>query len=231
MRKLFNRIFGISFFALCILVYMIILPLLVQGYDLYENAKESLDLDEMIIKIKSDENFIPIEDIPEDYINELLISEDKRFYRHFGVDLFAITRAAYNDIRLGYFAQGGSTITQQLAKNFYFSFEKTYIRKIAELFMAFDLENKFTKNEILELYINISYFGENCYGLKEASMHYFGVHPRELKEIQRAALIWTIKSPNNYNPNVYDQEKLKDTILKELNKSAKNDYIASLCLN
>jgi len=231
MRKLFNRIFGISFFAFCIVAYLIILPLLCQGYELYKDAKNSVDLDEMVVKIKNDESFISIEDIPSEYIDELLISEDKRFYRHLGVDMFAITRAAYNDIKLGYFAQGGSTITQQLAKNIYFSFEKTYVRKIAELFMAFDIERKFTKNEILELYVNISYFGENCYGLREASAHYFGLHPKDLNQIQRAALIWTIKSPNNYNPNVFDPERLKDTILKKLNVSLRNEYITSLCMN
>jgi membrane peptidoglycan carboxypeptidase len=103
----------------------------------------------------------------------------------------------------GRFEQGGSTITQQLAKNMYFSFEKKYERKVAELFVAFQLEKELTKDEILELYCNIAYYGEGCYGLKQAAEHYYGVDPLELSEVQIVALVWTLKSPNNYNPNAY----------------------------
>lgn len=220
MRKNIKRIVDVTLFAFIILLYLLVLPSIRDGYYLYLEAKNSMNLEDKIEWIQMNPDYITLDEVPDIYIKELLISEDKRFYYHIGMDPIAILRAAVIDVKLGYFAQGGSTITQQLAKNFYFSFEKTYVRKIAELFMAFDLEDVYTKDEILELYINISYFGENCYGLKSAARYYFGVSPENLTEIQRASLIWTIKSPNNYNPNVFDQDKLYDTIMKKLHKKS-----------
>ena len=98
--------------------------------------------------------------------------------------------------------EGGSSITQQLAKNMYFSFEKRYERKVAELFVAFDLEKSASKDDILEMYCNIAYFGEGCYGLREATLHYYNLEPLEISTEQAASLVKTLKSPNYYNPNM-----------------------------
>ncbi len=162
-----------------------------------------MSISDKVEEIRQDENYITFDEIPEEYINQVLKSEDKRFYYHLGFDPISTTRAMANNIMAGRFEQGGSTITQQLAKNMYFSFEKKYERKVAELFVAFQLEKELTKDEILELYCNIAYYGEGCYGLKQAAEHYYGVDPLELSEVQIVALVWTLKSPNNYNPNAY----------------------------
>jgi monofunctional glycosyltransferase len=178
-------------------------PIVVTGYEMYKTAVEAMSISDKVEEIKQDKNYITFDEIPEEYINQVLRSEDKRFYYHFGFDPVSTTRAMANNIMAGRFEQGGSTITQQLAKNMYFSFEKKYERKVAELFVAFQLEKELTKDEILELYCNIAYYGEGCYGLKQAAEHYYGVDPLELSEVQIVALVWTLKSPNNYNPNAY----------------------------
>lgn len=178
-------------------------PIVVTGYEMYKTAVEAMSISDKVEEIRQDKNYITFDEIPEEYINQVLRSEDKRFYYHFGFDPVSTTRAMANNIMAGRFEQGGSTITQQLAKNMYFSFEKKYERKVAELFVAFQLEKELTKDEILELYCNIAYYGEGCYGLKQAAEHYYGVDPLELSEVQIVALVWTLKSPNNYNPNAY----------------------------
>ncbi len=178
-------------------------PIVVTGYEMYKTAVETMSISDKVEEIRQDENYITFDEIPEEYINQVLKSEDKRFYYHLGFDPISTTRAMANNIMAGRFEQGGSTITQQLAKNMYFSFEKKYERKVAELFVAFQLEKELTKDEILELYCNIAYYGEGCYGLKQAAEHYYGVDPLELSEVQIVALVWTLKSPNNYNPNAY----------------------------
>ncbi|MDF2871082.1 MAG: glycosyl transferase family 51 [Anaerocolumna sp.] len=178
-------------------------PIVVTGYEMYKTAVEAMSISDKVEEIRQDKNYITFDEIPEEYIKQVLRSEDKRFYYHFGFDPISTTRAMANNLMAGRFEQGGSTITQQLAKNMYFSFEKNYERKVAELFVAFQLEKELTKDEILELYCNIAYYGEGCYGLKQAAEHYYGVDPLELSEVQIVALVWTLKSPNNYNPNAY----------------------------
>lgn len=168
---------------------------------MYIKAVSQKSVSQKVNEIRANKDFVKLDEISDKYIDNLLKSEDKRFYYHFGVDPIAIGRAAYNNIKAGSFVQGGSTITQQLAKNMYFTFEKKYERKIAELFVAFELEMKLSKNEILELYCNVIYFGEGCYGINEASKHYFNKEPINLSEKEASLLVYTIKSPNNYNPN------------------------------
>lgn len=197
-----------SMVLVCLLIFLTIFtikiyPVIRGGYDMYRKSSDTVSLDKTIAEIQSSDNYVKLDEVSEEFIKDLIKSEDKRFYSHNGFDPLATARALFNDIRLGYFAQGGSTITQQLAKNIYFSFDKKLERKVAELFAAFDIERSLTKDQILELYINIIYFGEGCYGIKEASYHYYGVSPRDLTSEQVAALVWTIKSPNNYNPNAY----------------------------
>lgn len=178
-------------------------PIISTGHEMYKTAINTMSISDKIAEIKQEEDYIIFDEIPEEYIKQVLKSEDKRFYYHFGFDPISTTRAMGYNIVEGRFSQGGSTITQQLAKNMYFSFEKKYERKIAELFVAYHLEKELTKKEILELYCNIAYFGEGCYGLKQAAEHYYGVNPLELSQAQINALVWTIKSPNHYNPNAY----------------------------
>lgn len=187
-----------------------ILPIVHDGYKMYKSAILKESISKKVGNLKKRQNYISKNEIPEEFKKQILKSEDKRFYYHFGLDPIAVCRAMVNNIKSKAFVQGGSTITQQLAKNMYFSFEKKYERKIAELLVAFQLEKNFTKDEILELYCNIIFYGQDCYGLKDAAMHYYGVTPDKLTKDQIAALVFTIKSPNHYNPNVYHKNIQKN---------------------
>lgn len=132
-----------------------------------------MPLEEKVQSIKQKNNYTEIEEVPQVYINAVISVEDHRFYKHNGIDIIAIGRAMVNDIKAMDFVEGGSTITQQLSKNIYFTQEKTITRKIAEMFMTFEIEKHYDKDEILELYLNTSYYGDGYYTLKEACKRIF----------------------------------------------------------
>ena len=125
--------------------------------------------------------------------------EDHRFEQHFGIDLIAIGRAAWNNLTSWSLREGGSTITQQLAKNMYFTQEKSFIRKIAEMFMAFRLESSYTKDEILELYVNSIYFGDGYYCVRDASQGYFGKDPIDMTGYESTLLAGIPNAPSVYS--------------------------------
>lgn len=182
-----------------------------QGYKMYKNAVDEVSLDEKVEQIRNDDNYVKISDVPEMYKNAVVSVEDHRFYKHPGIDIIAIGRATFNDLRAFSFVEGGSTITQQLAKNQYFTQEKKVIRKIAETFLAFKLEKEYEKDEILELYINTIYFGNGYYGIKEASMGYFGKLPKDLTDGECIMLAGIPNAPSVYalneNPDLAKQRQ------------------------
>ena len=170
------------------------------GYDMYKEALENMPLSQKIEETKSDENYTSIDKLPKIYLDAVVAVEDHRFYNHPGIDIIAIGRAAINDIKAMKLVEGGSTITQQLSKNIYFTQEKSFIRKIAEVFMAFNIENNYSKDEILELYVNTSYFGDGYTGVKEASLGYFKKEPQSLNDSEAVMLAGIPNSPSNYSP-------------------------------
>ena len=186
--------------ALCIIAVKVA-PIIKLGYQMYHEAIDTTSLQVKVAEIQSDDSYAKLDEISPFFITQVIESEDRRFYDHKGINLSSTARAFLKNIETGTTTEGGSSITQQLAKNMYFSFEKRYERKVAELFVAFDLEKAYSKNEILELYCNIAYFGEGCYGIKEATLHYYGIEPNELTLEQAEILVKTLKSPNIYNPN------------------------------
>jgi penicillin-binding protein 1A len=129
-------------------------------------------------------------------------TEDRRFYSHFGIDLIGLTRAAVADLRAGHIVQGGSTITQQLAKNVFLSPERSYRRKIQEVLLALWLERKFTKQQILTIYLNRVYLGAGTYGVEAAAERYFGKPARDLSAHQAAVIAGLLKAPSRYSPLV-----------------------------
>ncbi|WP_304508696.1 biosynthetic peptidoglycan transglycosylase [Anaerotignum sp.] len=199
-----KNIMIISIFAVCTYGFTEVRSIVAEGYDMYQNAVGLESISNRIEKLKQDDSYITTDEISVEFKKKIIQSEDQRFYYHFGVDPIALGRATMHNIQAFRFVEGGSTITQQLAKNLYFTFDKKLERKVAELFVAFQLEHMLTKDEILELYCNVVYFGEGCYGLEEASEHYYSISSDELSEEQASALAFTIKSPNYYNPNVYE---------------------------
>lgn len=143
---------------------------------------------------------VALEDISPEFLKTLLHEEDRRFYSHLGVDPIAVARAAYANLKSGKIVQGASTITMQLARNLFFTQERTTVRKIAETLAALKLETLLTKDEILELYCNAAYFGEGCYGIRAASEYYYNIEPSELNAEQSAALVYTLRAPSYWHP-------------------------------
>lgn len=145
--------------------------------------------------------FIKLDDLPEHVKMAFVAAEDARFYEHNGIDIKRIFGAALSDIRAGYFKEGGSTITQQLIKNSHLTGTKKLSRKLQEALLACQLESRYTKDEILEMYLNYIYFGNGAYGIEAAAQTYFSKSASELSVAQAAALAGVIKSPANYSPS------------------------------
>ena len=141
---------------------------------------------------------VPWEEFGEPLVNAVVAAEDGDFFVHRGVDIFSIARAFWKVVRAGSFVQGGSTITQQVAKNLFLSSEKTIWRKIREVVLAVELERELTKEEILTLYLNQIYWGHGRYGAFEASRLYFQKHPSQLSIAESATLAAVIRSLKIY---------------------------------
>ncbi len=214
-----------KFLLILLLIILSITALLVgKGYNMYKEAINKTPLEEKVEEIKSKENYITISELPQIYINAVISVEDHRFYKHNGIDIIAICRAAVNDIKAMSFVEGGSTITQQIAKNEYFTQEKKVTRKIAEVFMAFEIEKNYDKDEILELYINTIYFGNGYYNIQDAARGYFG---KELEDLNDAECIMLAGIPNA--PSVYaptENPKLaKERQIQVANKMVEYGYL------
>ena len=143
---------------------------------------------------------VPYEQLPADLVNAVIAVEDAKFYQHHGYDLLGIIRAALKNFTAGHVRQGASTITQQLARNSFSLKEKTYRRKLVEIFLAQRIEEQFGKQKIMELYLNRIYFGGGLYGAEAAARGYFGKSAREMSLAECATLAGLIKSPNRLSP-------------------------------
>lgn len=172
MKKIFKFIRNII--IICILALLAVAGYITyDGYKLYKEviAKESIE--QKVNEIKENEWYLSFDEIPKDFSIAMVSIEDHRFFKHNGVDIKSIGRAMKRNIKAKRLIEGGSTITQQLAKNMYFNFDKKFSRKVAEVFVTFDLEKKYKKQEILAMYINVIYFGNGYYGLNRAADGYF----------------------------------------------------------
>lgn len=170
------------------------------GYQMYKSAINKMPLKDKIATIRQKEDYTKIDDMPQIYLKAVVSVEDHRFYKHFGIDVISIGRAFVNDIKKMKFVEGGSTITQQLAKNIYFTQDKKIVRKVAEIFMAFSIESNYNKDEILELYLNTSYFGNGFYSVKSASLGYFNKLPKDMNDSESIMLAGIPNAPSLYNP-------------------------------
>src|SRR6185437_7639743 len=143
---------------------------------------------------------VRLDTLPPYLVQAVLSTEDRRFYSHFGVDPLGLVRASFRNASAGGVVEGGSTITQQLAKNLFLSPKRTMARKLEEVIYAIWLEQRFTKDEILELYLNRVYFGGGTYGIEAASRRYFGKSSRYVTLSQAALLAGLLKAPSRYSP-------------------------------
>lgn len=140
--------------------------------------------------------------MPDIYYKALIAVEDRRFYKHSGFDIIGSTRAIWNDIKAREPLEGGSTISQQLAKNIYFPHDNTLQRKIAEIFMALKIEREYEKEEILEFYTNGIYYGSDYYSIYDASMGYFDKEAKDMNDYECTLLVGIPNDPSVYSLNV-----------------------------
>ncbi len=161
---------------------------------------------------------VTLDAIPQNLISALITIEDKNFYSHSGINLKAILRAILHDIKARSYKQGASTLTQQLAKTLFLSSEKSITRKIKEVLLTFQIERRYTKNEILELYLNLIYLGSGTYGVEAASKTYFGKSARELTLSESALMAGLPKAPSVYSPikNPELAKKRRDIVLHQM---------------
>lgn len=206
-------------FIILFIIFSIIFGL---GYLKYKNAITELSITDKINEIRSRENYIKLENVSTDYKNAVIAIEDHRFYEHSGIDILSIIRSTYVNFRIKSFEYGASTIPQQVGRLMYFTQEKSPTRKIAEIFVAFELEKNYSKDEILELYLNLMYFGKGCYGIKDASNGFFNKSPQELTFYEATYLAGLPNAPSVYSEN---DELAEERRLQVVNAMKKYNYI------
>ena len=210
-----------------------------KGYDL--DLVDNVQIPDKIFDIDSNElgrifkenrDPIPVDDVPQLFIDTLIAAEDARFYSHNGYDLKGITRVALQELKGGSTSGGASTLTQQLARNAYYlkderirRKESGYERKLVEILLAMEIEERYTKQDILQFYLNRVNFGSGYYGIRSASLGFFGKEPKDLEIHECAALVGSIRNPAHYNPTSmntnadgekergYQNKKVKDRVL------------------
>lgn len=222
--KIFKRII-LAILLLALTALLIAGGILInKGYKIYEKALNEISVKDKVAEIQSDEDYTKLEDLPEFYKEAVIAVEDRRFYNHGAIDPIALARAVFVNIKSLELREGGSTITQQLAKNIYFTQEKSALRKIAEIFMAFELEKNLDKDTILELYVNTSYFGDGYYCVREASLGYYGKEPKDMNRNESSMLAGIPNAPSAYCPTDHlDLAKKRQNHV--LDKMVKYEYI------
>ena len=214
-----------------IIIILLVLILLagiigfIVGYSVYSDALKEKPLISRMDEIENDEHFVPFSELPKNYINAVVAVEDHRFYDHGPIDFIAIGRAIWVNITNFELREGGSTITQQLAKNVVLSQEETATRKLGEIVAAFDIEKNYSKDDILALYVNTCYFGEGYYGIYDASMGYYNKEPKDLTLAEATMLAGVPNAPSVYAPTV-NPDLAKKRQEHVLNKMVEYGYIS-----
>lgn len=189
-------------FTIILLVIIFSLAILGIGKLYYNQALKEKPLITRIDEITGKENFVKFEDMSADYRNAVISVEDHRFYDHGPVDFIAIGRALFTNVKNKELQEGGSTITQQVAKNIVFSQDKSWLRKIGEIFAAYDIEKNYSKKEIFEIYVNTAYFGDGYYGIYDASYGYYKKAPKDLNLDEASMLAGVPNAPSVYAPTI-----------------------------
>ena len=216
--KKFKKILLIIFILIIIVFTCIFGYIFIKGYKMYKSAINEISIKDKFSEIQSQENFTTIDNVPDIFINAIISVEDKRFYNHKGIDFISIGRAIITDIATLDFTEGGSTITQQIAKNEYFTQKKELYRKSAELFVARDIEKNYKKDEILEIYFNTNFYGSGYYGIYEASWGYYEKDPKDLSDYEATLLAGVPNAPSIYSPkiNLNLAERRQDVVLEKM---------------
>lgn len=215
-RRLITIIIILLLFVVCIFAGW--------GYFSYKEVVSEVSIEEKVNEIKSAEHYVSIDEVSDNFKDAIVAIEDHRFYNHHGIDYISLVRVTLANVMAQEVLGGGSTITQQLAKNMYFDQSLSMNRKISEAFVANALENKYDKEEILELYINCIYYGDGYYGIYDASVGYFNVEPSQLSVAQGSMLAGLPQAPSAYALSAHYDVALKRQ-LEVLNAMLEYDYI------
>lgn len=211
--------------SIILILTIIVGAFLYQGYSLYKQAITEMSIQDKIKEIKNKtENYTNYDELPQNYVNAVVAVEDRKFFEHKGIDIVAIARAIITDIKEMELAEGGSTITQQLAKNTYFTQKKEFTRKIAEVFMAFQFEKECSKEEIFELYVNTMYFGDGYYCIYDAAQGYFDKNVEEMNLYECTLLAGIPNAPSVYAPTK-NPELAKQRQAQVLYKMVKYNFL------
>lgn len=219
--KLFRRIL----FIIIILILAVSTIGFFIGFSHYSKALKEKPLITRIEEITSKENYVSFDELPSVYIDAVIAVEDHRYYDHGAVDFWGIARAIFTNIKNKELQEGGSTITQQVAKNVVFSQEDTLERKLGEIFASHDLEKNYTKNEIFAIYVNTAYFGDGYYGIYDACKGYYNKEPKDLNLDEASMLAGVPNAPSLYSPNV-NLELAKKRQAHVLNRMVVYGYIS-----
>lgn len=240
-----KKVFKISFIILSCLLFIFLIFISVILHNAFKSANtvtfdkdllisasskiEIYNNDNELVKNNSYNKVCEIEELP-DYVKNAFISiEDKKFYTHNGINYKRIIKSFINNLKSGYIKEGGSTISQQLIKNTHLNSDKTFDRKIKEIILTKKLEQNFSKDDILETYLNVIYYGNNFYGIENASIGYFNKPSSELNLNEACVLAGIIKAPTKYSP-ILNYENCfirKNLVLKEMLKDghiSQSDY-------
>lgn len=222
MKKIIFKAIIVLFFLLMIAFAI----LFIIGYSYYSDTLKQKPLLDCIKEVTSKEHYTTFEQLPKNYVNAVIAVEDHRYYNHGAVDFIGVARAFYTNVRDKEFDEGGSTITQQVAKNVIFNQDKTLKRKLGEIFAAYDLEKNYSKDEIFTLYVNSCYFGDGYYSIYDASMGYYNKEPKDLNLAEASMLAGVPNAPSVYSPTV-NPDLAKKRQKHVLNKMVQYGYITS----
>ena len=204
---------------LVIIIVIVGTVFILNGKKTYEDAITQVSLSDKVSELKNSKNYVKLQDLPQNYINAVIAVEDHRYKEHGAIDVIAIGRAFFSNLIHFDFREGGSTITQQVAKNLFFISESDVAsRKIAEIFAAIDLEKNYSKDEILELYVNSIYFGDGYYGITQACHGYLDIEPSEMTLYDCTMMAGIPNAPSVYAP----------TANPELTKSRQKKVISDM---
>lgn len=201
MEKL-KKFFKCFFITLILAIIAGISIIFFNGYSLYQNTISEIPVKETLNKIREQDNFITFDELPDIFVDAVIAVEDKRYFTHSGVDFISIGRAVITNIKDRELSEGGSTITQQIAKNIFFSQRKEFTRKVAEVFVALDIEDLYTKKEIFEIYINTNFYGSGYYGIHDAAEGYYEKEVSDLTDYEATLLAGVPNAPSVYSPKV-----------------------------
>lgn len=208
-----------------LLVILGVIYFSVSGYLMYHQAVKQGPLREKVAALEENSSYTKLADIDQDFLDAVVAVEDKRFFLHNGINIPSTLRAILRNVTTLSFVEGGSSITQQVAKNLYFTQEKKIERKVAELFVVYQLEKLYEKKEILEFYVNMNYYGDGFYGIKDAAIGYFGTLPNKLNLAQASLLAGLPNAPSAYQLST-GKEKALQRQLEVLSAMLAEGYIS-----